>query len=133
MLSDTLPYIAKTWNGLTEDQMDFANWVETYDYGFKKGYCGGKLHEETEKTKDGQRRHRTVMKNTCEHATLVYTLFMDAEEWERVPFFYKSFDSEGRLEHDTESIMTPVCAVSERSASVLGCSFELGFVENFEE
>ena len=53
MLSDTLPYIAKTWNGLTEDQMDFANWVETYDYGFKKGYCGGKLHEETEKTKDG--------------------------------------------------------------------------------
>ena len=83
-------------------------------------------------TKEGKHQFRTVMKNTCEHITLVFTVYMKAEDWDNIEFFYRRYDEQDQSMIKNDSNKTK-CAESKNNPGNVGCTFELGFVDDFEE
>ena len=53
--------------------------------------CGASIFEEGNFASDGF-RYQTVMVNTCEHMTVMYTIYMDILNWTKVENFYTSYN-----------------------------------------
>ena len=90
-----MPYIAKR-KQLTEEQNKFAKTVEAFQPDVKPGYCGADIIKDADIVGD-QYQYSTVMKNTCSQHTMVFTAYMEAEEWDDVEFYYQSLDEDGNL------------------------------------
>ena len=53
--------------------------------------CGASIFEEGNFASDGF-RYQTVMVNTCQDKTVLFTLYMNALEWYYVEHFYTKYD-----------------------------------------
>ena len=55
---------------------------------------------------------------------------MDHDDWLRVEHFYRTYDSEENIVKDT---VMQKCLYYEENFDFVSCTFELGYIENYEE
>lgn len=106
----------------------FNLWAEDYTVTTERD-CGAGIYENGGLYEDGF-RYATVMLNTCKHRNKVYTVYMNYDDWLRVEHFYSRVGSDGTVRSDT---ILQKCKYYEENWDVVACSFELGYIENYEE
>ena len=106
----------------------FNEWVEEYEV-IVPYECGAGIYENGQLYEDGF-RYQTVMHNTCRHRNKKYTIYMEYMDWVRVEHFYTTFDDEDKVAKDS---IIEHCRYYENNANILACTFELGYISNYEE
>ena len=119
-------------DGTNQDDMTcrirFTEWAESYEVDTPHD-CNAGIYEEGSLYDDGF-RYQTVMVNTCKHKTKKYTIFMEVMDWFRIEHFYTTYDSE---ENAIKDSIISECHYYEDDDSILACTFELGYIEDYEE
>jgi len=68
------------------------------------------------------------MVNTCPNSTKKYTVYMNIMDWFKVEHFYTTYEGNQVI---TDSIIRE-CHMYEDDAGILACTFELGYIEDYE-
>ena len=72
----------------------------------------------------------STMVNTCEDFTKKYTIYMDLQDWFNMQHFYTTYDEEGNVQHDS---VIRECHRYAEDENILGCTFELGYIADYEK
>ena len=108
------------------DYTRFNAWAESYEPNVAHD-CGASIYEEGSLYEDGF-RYQTVMVNTCPNSTKKYTVYMNIMDWFKVEHFYTTYEGNQVI---TDSIIRE-CHMYEDDAGILACTFELGYIEDYE-
>lgn len=109
---------------------EFIKWADNYKPHLDFGGCGVGLIEEYELT-DYWVQYKTVMKNKCENWKFEIKVYMAKEEWQDLEEVYQTFDENQQV--DNGSVIESCEEEDWGYVQVLGCTFILGTVDDFEE
>ena len=69
------------------------------------------------------------MINNCQSLNMEFTVYMEEAEWYRIQHLYTTYDpTTGEIENDS---VIKECHMAEDSESIMGCTFELGYIDAF--
>ena len=70
------------------------------------------------------------MYNTCVGYLKKYTIYMDQADWFKLDHFYRTYDANAVISEDS---VIRECHKYEYDDQILGCTFELGYIEDAAE